>query len=143
MASMCYTGGAQAFHYYSKRYRLAVDDLVIGRCRAGNPRQYLRELDHFRGKNRLWVIVTASWRNGTEVALIFVPGSPWSASGDDLHTGLWRVCGRSRGCLLLQPERPQTLGTGIIQHVSCTGPVADPAGRWACYGVFQPDPGTR
>ena len=56
-----YYGGGQAFRYYAKHFRLSMDNVVIGRCYGANPRDYLRELDHFRGNTRLWVIVTSAW----------------------------------------------------------------------------------
>ena len=139
-----YYGGAQAFHYYSKRYRLSMEDLVIGRCHAGNPRQYLRELDHFRGKDRLWVIVTASWRNGTEVELML---AYLDRLGRRLETiaipGYGEYVGEAAAAYLYDLSDPKRLESVSSSTFLVEGPVADPAGQWACYGVFQPDPVTR
>jgi hypothetical protein len=51
-------GAGQAFHYYSGRLRLPSDRVVIGRCSAVQPREYLRQIDVLRGFSRVWVIVT-------------------------------------------------------------------------------------
>jgi hypothetical protein len=53
-----YYSAGQAFHYYADRLVLPSDRLVIGRCAPGDQREYLRQVDLFRGRNRVWVIVT-------------------------------------------------------------------------------------
>jgi hypothetical protein len=52
-----YYGAAQAFLYYAPRFGLGKDDYVIGGCHRGDTAAYFRELDHFRGNPRLWVVI--------------------------------------------------------------------------------------
>lgn len=137
-----YYGAGQAFRYYANRYNLSMDDIVIGRCHAGDPREYLRELDRFRGKRRLWFVVTTSWREGTEVALmleyldrlgrrletISVPGSGGyvveAASGYSYDlSDLNRLDAVSSSTFPIRPGR-----------------ATEPPGPWSCYGIFRTDP---
>lgn len=53
-----YYGGEKAFIYYARRYRFAPGDYVLGQCAREDPRRYLRELDGFRGRARVWLVAT-------------------------------------------------------------------------------------
>jgi len=53
-----YYGAAPAFRFYGPRVGLASGDATIGGCHRGDPRGYLRELDAFRGRPRVWVFRT-------------------------------------------------------------------------------------
>jgi hypothetical protein len=53
-----YYGGEKAFLYYARRFGFASGDYVLGRCAREDPRVYLRELDAFRGRPRVWLVVT-------------------------------------------------------------------------------------
>jgi hypothetical protein len=53
-----YYGGEKAFVYYARRYGFAPGDYVLGRCAREDPREYLRELDAFRGAPRAWLVMT-------------------------------------------------------------------------------------
>jgi hypothetical protein len=47
-----------AITYYGPRYNLVTEEVVIGACPGSNTRRLLIELDRFRGKPRLWVIIS-------------------------------------------------------------------------------------
>jgi hypothetical protein len=49
---------AQAFLYYAPRFGFAPGEYVIGRCSLSDRRDYLRQVDRFRGQPRLWIIGT-------------------------------------------------------------------------------------
>ena len=91
-----YYGGEKAFLYYARRFGIASGDYVLGRCAREDPRVYLRELDAFRGRPRVWLVVTHA-----------VPG------GDDRDPELPRShrdpAGLVRGgqCARHAPERPR------------------------------------
>jgi hypothetical protein len=53
-----YYGGEKAFRYYAARYGLRDGTYVVGGCWRDSPRDYLRELDRFRGAPRVWLLVT-------------------------------------------------------------------------------------
>ena len=49
---------AQAFLYYAPRFGFEASDYVIGRCSLSDRRDYLRQVDRFRGERRVWIIGT-------------------------------------------------------------------------------------
>jgi len=52
-----YYGGRQAFEWYRSRFPFDEDHVVRGGCYRPAWREYLRELDAFRGTGRVWVMV--------------------------------------------------------------------------------------
>jgi len=44
--------------FYATQYGLARGDYAVGGCHRGNSRRYLEELDTFRGRPRVWVVLT-------------------------------------------------------------------------------------
>jgi hypothetical protein len=138
-----YYGGGQAFHYYAKRLHLPIEAAAMGQCHR-DPRQYLRDLDRFRGR-RLWVIVTSAWYDGTEEALmlayldtigrrvetIAVPGSRgYVVEGANGY--LYDLTDASR-------QRSAESGTFPID----LGRVIDPTRPFRCYGISQTEPARR
>ena len=138
-----YYGGGQAFHYYAKRLDLSIEDVAMGKCHR-DPRQYLRELDRFRGR-RLWVIVTSAWYDGVEAALmlryldtigrrmetIAVPGSrEYVVEGANGYlydlTDASRQGSAASDTFPIDPER-----------------VIDPTRPFRCYGISQTEPAGR
>jgi hypothetical protein len=132
-----YFGAAQAYHYYAPRFGLPTGDAMIGGCAVGTPREYLRQLDHFRGRNRAWIMLSHAHHNGAEARLILeyldhigrrvetiaVPGT----SGRWLE-GAW-------GYLYDLSDRNR-----LASASSQTFPIPDDvvpelASRWDCYGV--------
>jgi hypothetical protein len=53
-----YYGAWQAMSFYATRYGFREGEYVIGDCHRRNTRAYLRELDSFRGRPRVWVLIT-------------------------------------------------------------------------------------
>ncbi|MBI4524571.1 MAG: glycosyltransferase family 39 protein [Deltaproteobacteria bacterium] len=53
-----YYGAGPAVRFYGSRYGLKENDYVVGGCHRGESRRYLDEIDRFRGRARVWVIVT-------------------------------------------------------------------------------------
>jgi hypothetical protein len=65
-----YYGAGQAFRYYAPRVGLADSGYRLGRCARGEPLNYLRELDEFRGRPRVWSLFTHATANGAELTLL-------------------------------------------------------------------------
>lgn len=65
-----YYGAGQAFRYYAPRVGLADSGYRLGRCARGEPIKYLRELDEFRGRRRVWSLFTHATANGAELTLL-------------------------------------------------------------------------
>jgi len=53
-----YYGAGPAVNFYGANYGLQPDDYVLGGCHRGYSRLYLKELDRFRGRRRVWIIIT-------------------------------------------------------------------------------------
>jgi hypothetical protein len=53
-----YYNAWHAVTYYGPRYDLPLQAVVIGGCPGGDPRRLLSDLDQFRGRPRLWVIIS-------------------------------------------------------------------------------------
>jgi len=49
---------AQAFLYYAARFDFETGDYVISRCSVADRRDYLRQVDRFRGHRRVWIVAT-------------------------------------------------------------------------------------
>lgn len=62
-----YYGAGQAALYYAPMFGLARDTLIVGRCSMTNPRAYLREVDRFRGRPRVWILASHLIRNTGEL----------------------------------------------------------------------------
>jgi hypothetical protein len=61
-----YYGAGQAMYYYAPRHGLPRERLTMGDCAIGSPREYLRQIDRFRGRPRVWVVVShAAWNELT------------------------------------------------------------------------------
>jgi hypothetical protein len=52
-----YYGAWQATQYYGPKYQIRETDYFAGDCYRGSPRRYLRELDLFRGRARVWILI--------------------------------------------------------------------------------------
>jgi len=66
-----YYAGGQSFLYYAERFDLGRWQYVIGRCSVTDPRQYLQDLDRFRGRARVWIVATHARFGGGELAIMF------------------------------------------------------------------------
>ncbi|MGE5277198.1 MAG: hypothetical protein ACM3SU_09400 [Acidobacteriota bacterium] len=65
-----YYGAELAFRYYGPRFGLEPAMASFGACHREEPRAYLREIDLFRGRPRLWVIFAHDVPSLGEEALI-------------------------------------------------------------------------
>jgi hypothetical protein len=57
-----YYGAAPTVDFYGARHGLAPDDYTVGGCHRGDSARYLEELDHFRGRPRVWLVMTHASR---------------------------------------------------------------------------------
>jgi hypothetical protein len=51
-----YYGAERALRFYGPRVGIEPSEATFGGCHRGQPREYLRELDRFRGRPRVWVV---------------------------------------------------------------------------------------
>jgi hypothetical protein len=52
-----YYGASRGFRFYAPRAGIGTARASIGGCHRGDPIAYLRELDAFRGRPRVWVVI--------------------------------------------------------------------------------------
>ncbi|MGA2711563.1 MAG: glycosyltransferase family 39 protein [Bryobacteraceae bacterium] len=55
-----YYGAAPVVTFYAGSYGLRENDYAVGGCNRGDSRSYFGELDGFRGRPRVWVLITHS-----------------------------------------------------------------------------------
>jgi hypothetical protein len=53
-----YYGAGPALSFYGAQYGLTKATYLQGQCHRGDTRQYLSELERFRGQSRVWIFVT-------------------------------------------------------------------------------------
>jgi hypothetical protein len=53
-----YHNASHAVAYYGPRYRLLPGEVVFGGCPGANSRRLLNDIDQFRGRRRLWLIIS-------------------------------------------------------------------------------------
>jgi hypothetical protein len=51
-----YYGAERALRFYGPQVGIEPSDATFGGCHRGQPREYLRDLDRFRGRPRVWVV---------------------------------------------------------------------------------------
>ena len=55
-----YYGARRALLFYAPQAGFEPTETTLGGCHRGDPRSYLRELDVFRGRPRVWVLFAAN-----------------------------------------------------------------------------------
>lgn len=53
-----YYGAAPVMSFYAPQYGFGRSEYAVGGCHRGDGRRYLQELDTFRGRSRVWVLLT-------------------------------------------------------------------------------------
>jgi hypothetical protein len=61
-----YYGAAPGMSLYASAHGFSRDAYAIGGCHRGDSRRYLQELDTFRGRSRVWIVLTHALRNYRE-----------------------------------------------------------------------------
>ena len=126
-----YYGAGQAFRYYAPRVGLADSGYVLGHCARGEPVKYLRELDQFRGRRRVWSLFTHATSDGAELRLL---SEYLDRAGPRLDAVEFAAAGEHAG-----------MGAHAYLHdLGAAGPpealVPPPVDLWpmACYGTMTP-----
>jgi hypothetical protein len=126
-----------AFLYYARRFAFDADDYVIGTCAVSDRRDYLRQVDRFRGRRRVWIVGThlsAVERSltvryleqiGRRIESVFVPptGAPlrFAAYARLYDLGDPRRLASSRADTFTIREGPRPDG---VDEWGCAGPLA-------------------
>jgi hypothetical protein len=135
-----YYGAAQAFFYYAPRFDMARRDVAIGQCSLSRPRAYLEEIDRFRGRPRVWVLVTrlSPWTNDLEMLTGYL--DTIGRRTDSMVVPATRDAPALAAHLFLydlsQPERLAAASSATFGVAA--GVTDNLLAQWGCYGVFAP-----
>jgi hypothetical protein len=100
-----YYNAEHAVGYYGPRYGLPLQAVIIGHCPAGDPRRLLTELDQFRGRPRLWVIISHAVGPFRERETILGYMAAIGLERDKILTGNGRLSSSAYLFDLSDPER--------------------------------------
>jgi hypothetical protein len=100
-----------AVSYYGPRYGLLPQAVVIGDCPGSETRRLLHELDRFRGRQRLWVIISHAVGPFREREAILGYLDAVGARSDSIVVGKPRLGSSAYLYDLSDPERLQAVST--------------------------------
>jgi hypothetical protein len=131
-------GANPAMGYYGPRLGIRPEGVVSGRCRLGEPRGYLREVDQLRGASRVWLVATHTQRTG-ELELITGYLDQIGRRVDTVTvSGTTGAQIEEAYAYLYDLSDPIRLAS---TSADTYGPVLDPVtGRWrfwGCYGIID------
>jgi hypothetical protein len=137
-----YYGAGQAVLYYAPMFGLARGDLTIGRCSIANPRAYLREVDHFRGRLRVWILASHLIRNTGELQTLTdyldAIGGRVDSTIVPATTG---IPAQAAYLFLYDLSDPIRLNTTSADAFAVpTERMDESMAQWGCYGTQAPVP---
>jgi hypothetical protein len=127
-------GAGQAFHYYAQRYGLTMDNTVIGRCSIERPDQYLHQLDQFRGKPRVWILLTHDRGEGKPVIIDYLDRIGRRLEAVEVPGSSGRAVEAASG-YLYDLSDPKKLTAAASSTIAIAGQTIGLSPRWECYGV--------
>jgi hypothetical protein len=134
-----YYGGAQAFLYYAPRFGLDLDGVSLGRCSMVDPRVYLKDVDRWRGRPRVWIVGTHARRDAAELKAIVAYLNTIGTRQDLLEVRSSTNSPSNGAYAFLFDLSDQTrLSSSSADTYPVPAPSED-AGmrRWGCYGPVQ------
>ena len=137
-----YDAAGQAVLYYAPRFGLGRSDLTIGRCAIANPRQYLREVDRFRGRSRVWILATHLIRTTGEFETLTGYLDTIGQRLDSMVVPATANAPAQAAYLFLYDlSDPRRLGTSSPETYSVPPQNLDGSlAEWGCYGTQTPVP---
>jgi hypothetical protein len=137
-----YYGAGQATLYYAPMFGLARNALTVGRCSMANPRAYLRDVDQFRGRPRVWILATHLIRNTGELQAITDYLDAIGRRADLMTvpatTGL---SAQAAYLYLYDLSDPARLGAASAETFEVPNVKVDESlAQWGCYGTQAPVP---
>jgi hypothetical protein len=127
-------GAGQAFHYYAQRYRLTMDNAVVGSCSVEKPRQYLHQIDQFRGKPRVWILLTHDRGEGKAAIIGYLDHIGRRLDAVEVPGSSGRAVEAASG-YLYDLSDSKRLTTAAASTFAIDGETIGPPPEWACYGV--------
>lgn len=132
-----YYGAGQSFEYYRRRFPIT-GDVQVGACSRRDLRTYLKQVDDFRGRPRVWILLAHEWaisgvsERRTIVDYLDAIGTrrdQFHAPQDDRASGRAEV-------LLYDLSQRKKLRTLTAKRALL--PAVRQGDAWACYGTMSP-----
>jgi hypothetical protein len=137
-----YYGAGQAVLYYAPTFGLARSDLTIGRCSIANPREYLRDVDRFRGRPRVWILASHLIRETGELQTLTgyldVIGRRVDTMIVPATTGLPAQAAHLYLYDLSDPDRLRAAAADTFPVPAVK--LDESMAQWGCYGTQTPVP---
>lgn len=127
-------GAGQAFHYYAQRYGLTMDSTVVGSCSIERPRQYLHQIDQFRGKPRVWILLTHDRGEGKTVIIDYLDHIGRRLDTVEVPGSSGRAVEAASGYLYNLGDSTR-LTAAAASTFAIAGETTGPPPEWVCYGV--------
>ncbi|CAN5886813.1 hypothetical protein BH18ACI5_BH18ACI5_28360 [soil metagenome] len=132
-----YYGAGQSFLYYAPHFGFTPDGYRIGRCGVTDFRKYLRDLDRFRGRSRVWLVSTHAPVNAVEVRTMVgylnAIGRRLQAYEEQATSGF---ASNAATAYLFDLSDPSRLGQASAETFAIPLVPVDPMyARWGCYGA--------
>jgi len=126
-----YYGAGQAFEYYRKL--IPIDgDVLVGECTRTNPRTYLHQLDSWRGRSRVWILMSHDY--GSERALIAKYLAAIGRRLDSFHAPDEQLSSPAEVLLYDLSDRKRLAAASAQRFPIAPG--YRPA-QWSCYGTMS------
>ncbi len=128
-----YYGAGAGARFYGPGLGLAAADYRLGQCQRANPRGYLRELDAFRGRRRLWVVFSHAlpWLGEQPMMLAYLDALGRQQLA--VYTGP-RSAGLAAAAFLYDLGGADRAGTASAASFPVPPPQPAAASRFACFG---------
>jgi hypothetical protein len=130
-----YYPASLAFLYYAPR--VGLDDFVLGRCSASEPRAYLRDLDEFRGRTRVWIVATHVRFEGAELRgmLGYLDSIGTRMDSFEVRSTSNDALNSAYGFLYDLSDKTRLLNASADTYTFPALHLDEAFDRWACYGT--------
>jgi hypothetical protein len=119
-----YYGAGPAVTFYDEEYGLQESDYTLGNCHRGSNRHYLHELDIFRDRKRLWVVMTHAfppYRERDDI-LRYLDAIGFRRDSYTAEAQTIGARGLPAEVFLYDLSDPQRLGRAVANSFGLTGP---------------------
>jgi hypothetical protein len=134
-----YYGAAPVVAFYAPHYGLGRQEYSVGGCHRGDTRSYFRELDTFRGRTRVWLLITHSlprYREredivaymdtiGRRITSVTVPSRAVGRTPPPAEAYLYDLSDPEKGAIASASTFPLSGSSSVDARVACSdGPQA-------------------
>jgi len=139
-ATYVFYGAGQAFMYYAPRFGLSEADFTLGRCSFTDTRAYLRDLDRFRGRPRVWIVATHTRLDATELETMIGYLDSIGGRLDQIEVRATSnlTSAAARAYLYDLSDKDRLRVTSSDDYPVPAASLDEGIARWGCYGTQSP-----